>query len=120
MAQFSSANRITPEIIRQSKKGLCRGAYGTQDDMQCLGYDHLCALAAVLYPPDGDSYEAVRLACEECDNSRYSKGFQHGWDDKVKSKEDADAEYELGYSDGVKCASSFPWESNRPNDGYYR
>lgn len=119
---YSSANRITMDMIMRTKYAkhpvlrFCAGAWGTQSDCQSLGYDSLCALAALLYVDC--SYKAVTAAQKEVQDSPYSKGFHDGWDRKDAKQNDE--EYKLGHADGLAITNQFGWSRSNPNDGSYR
>jgi hypothetical protein len=109
MPRFSSSNRITADMIASTKQDLCRGAFGTQSDIQCMGYDRLCALAA-LFKTKGirdSSYHAVVAAQNEIRESEYSRGFQTGWDGRKSELETE--EYKTGYEDGTKISRQWGW-----------
>lgn len=90
---YSVANPITLGLLLEKMAalpegmGLCRGAYGVQTDLQCLGYDHLCGLAVLFYARGerDASYLAVERARQEVIASPYSRGFAEGWDGKPLS-----------------------------------
>src|SRR5690348_12771508 len=102
------------------RKTLCRGAWGMQSDMQCTGYDSLCALAALFYNKAAgiDSYKAIELAQKEVQESPYSRGFHHAWDGDKASETDAD--YLLGYEDAKKIVKKYKWRTSKSDDCYAR
>jgi hypothetical protein len=119
MPVFSPLNRITGNMVRSKARGkqLCRGAFGMQSDVQCLGYDSLCALAVLLYVPGEKdaSYRAVMRATDEVRGSPYSRAFQRGWDGRPNDAEGEESA--LGYEDGKAVAKEFgPWRRARPSD----
>ena len=94
---------------QSSTSSLCRGAFGVQSDAQCLGYDHLCALAML---EEGDSYERVYKVRQKIASEPYYSGFTKGWDGRTNEDEIKPDEVQ-GYKDGVEAARSFPWRISR-------
>jgi hypothetical protein len=119
--KYSATNRITLAMLTEVKVNLCRNAWGLQHDVQCLGFDTLCALAALFYDPKNkiDSYKAIQLAQEEINISPYSRGFQHAWDG-VSINEKDDGEYLLGFDDAKSIVNSSSWQRTRPSDCWMR
>ena len=113
---YSSKNRITVEMVVATNRQLCRNAWGFQTDIQSIGYDCLCPLAALLYKRD--SYKAVDDAIQEVKNSDYSKGFQDAWDGKEFFSRSV--EYLLGHQDGKEIVKQFIWGRTHISDGEFR
>lgn len=111
--------KITIEDIYKAKQKsnyeLCKGVHGFQTDCQCLGYDHICALAML---ETGDSYKRIFEAKKKIEENPYYRGFQKGWDQEDKPKNEDEWE---GYNDGLTASKTINWRNRRfTSDVYHR
>ncbi len=102
---------IIDDILAAQRKCtyiLCRGVFGYQTDVQCLGFDHICALAML---EDGNSFTRIAAARQKINTDPYYAGFQKGWDGVSTDSPDE----KQGHSDGMIAASKFKWSKNKTN-----
>lgn len=118
--RYSSENRISIDMITDTGRSLCRGAHGTQSDIQSIGYDRLCGLAALFRKEARDSYHAIELALDEIRVSAYSQGFQDGWDGRKNKITTWFGEYKLGYEDGRAASRHIAWRESGVTDVWAR